>query len=530
MKVTMRTPKRLTLGVVVSAVIALLGAAPGRAEDYSHVRIVRLSFVEGTVTVQRPGMTDWSTAIANTPLQEGFKLSTGQDSFAEVEFENGSTGRLGQLSIIDFTQLALMPSGGKVNRMTLERGYATFNVRPEGEDVYEVKAGDATFKPDGKSEFRVDLEDGDLRVEVFTGRLESSSSLGSGTLVKNDVLNIAAKGDQPYEVTQGITKDDWDNWVEQRDTLQAQAGGGPAVAPGYSAQPGGLYGWNDLYNYGGWNFVPGYGYAWFPDVAYGWAPYTMGLWCWYPGFGYTWISSEPWGWLPYHYGAWDFAGGFGWFWIPGGFDTWSPVLVTWYQGPGWIGWAPNRPRPKPGGSPLISPGGWNCTRGQLCIARIRTRVVEEGRPVKIEGFKAVNLSATQGHIVAQPDLQPTRLAMMPGVPEPAPAASLAPHKGTPVQAPAGEFSTARSHGSAAPRVFTAPAPASNRVSSVFESGRVESGRSFGSSGFAPSSSRGGGASSVGGGGHSSGGSIGGGGGGGSHGSSGTSGGGGGGHH
>jgi len=119
MKVTMRTPKRAILIAVVCTVAAVLGTAPSRAEDYSHVRIVRLSFVEGTVTVQRPGMSEWSTVIANTPIEEGFKLSTGQASFAEIEFENGSTGRLGQLSIIDFDQLALAPSGGKVNRMTL---------------------------------------------------------------------------------------------------------------------------------------------------------------------------------------------------------------------------------------------------------------------------------------------------------------------------------------------------------------------------------------------------------------------------
>ena len=40
----------------------------------------------------------------NTPIQEGFALSTWPNSFAEVEFENGSTARLGELSKVDFTQ------------------------------------------------------------------------------------------------------------------------------------------------------------------------------------------------------------------------------------------------------------------------------------------------------------------------------------------------------------------------------------------------------------------------------------------
>ena len=34
--------------------IAALGIVPGWAQQYSHARVVRLSFVEGTVTVQRP--------------------------------------------------------------------------------------------------------------------------------------------------------------------------------------------------------------------------------------------------------------------------------------------------------------------------------------------------------------------------------------------------------------------------------------------------------------------------------------------
>src|SRR5579859_3118714 len=52
-------------------------AMPG---DYSHARIVRLSFVEGTVTLQRPDMADWAAAPVNTPIEEGFKLSTADKS------------------------------------------------------------------------------------------------------------------------------------------------------------------------------------------------------------------------------------------------------------------------------------------------------------------------------------------------------------------------------------------------------------------------------------------------------------------
>src|SRR5690349_14126689 len=101
------------------------------AEQYSHARVVRLSFAEGTVTMQRPDVSEWAKAIVNTPIQEGFKISTGENSYAEVEFENAmSTARLGQDSTIEFTQLALAPSGAKLNRLQFDGGYATFHLVP----------------------------------------------------------------------------------------------------------------------------------------------------------------------------------------------------------------------------------------------------------------------------------------------------------------------------------------------------------------------------------------------------------------
>jgi hypothetical protein len=165
------TTRRMILGVGVFLIGGVF-AAVARGQEYSHARIVRLSFVEGTVAVQRPDVGDWAEALVNTPIQEGFKVSTAEDGFAEVEFENISTARLGQLSLLEFTQLALTPSGDKINRLKLDQGYATFNFIPEGDDFYEVTAGDATLRPDGKSRFRLDMEDNLLLVKVFGGNLQ----------------------------------------------------------------------------------------------------------------------------------------------------------------------------------------------------------------------------------------------------------------------------------------------------------------------------------------------------------------------
>ena len=126
-------------------------------QGLSHVRVVRLSYVSGTVGVKRPASTEWAKAQVNTPIQEGFELSTSANSYAEVEFENGSTARLGEFSKVNFDQLAMDEDGNKLNRLTFEQGYATFHLLPEHHDAYSVKIAEATLTPNGKSEFRTTL-------------------------------------------------------------------------------------------------------------------------------------------------------------------------------------------------------------------------------------------------------------------------------------------------------------------------------------------------------------------------------------
>ena len=82
----------------------------------SHARVVRLSYASGTVMLKRPGSTGAEKAMLNTPIQEGFELSTAGSSYAEVEFENGSTARLGELS-----ELALPATGTKRQWQQTER-------------------------------------------------------------------------------------------------------------------------------------------------------------------------------------------------------------------------------------------------------------------------------------------------------------------------------------------------------------------------------------------------------------------------
>jgi hypothetical protein len=398
----------LAAAVLLAAVASV---STSRAQNYSHARIVRLSFVQGTVSVSRPGVAEWSQAPVNTPIQQGFKVATAANSFAEIEFENASTARLGEESELDFNELALAPSGAKINRMTMVAGYGTFDVIPETGDVYTVTAGQSVLRPSGRAIFRVDLNSTAERVEVFRGVVNVSSPYGSGQLTRNDVLQIDPTT-RAYVVTHGIKEDAWDRWVQKRDqVLLAERGHSvPAGFSSYASPYAGLYGWNELSYYGDWTDVPGYGFGWSPFASAGWMPFSYGQWAWYPGFGWTWVDYDPWGWLPFHYGNWAFISDFGWMWFPGDFGYWSPACVTWYQGNGWVGWSPGVVRTWKGSSGAV--GGRNFILG------VRTGTFRTGRA--INPADVLREPPQVGERVATPNLAPTLSAYLPGTATQAP--------------------------------------------------------------------------------------------------------------
>jgi uncharacterized protein DUF6600/FecR-like protein len=410
---------------VLGALVSLFLATPAWGQqEASHARVVRLSFVEGTVTVQRPDVSEWSSAPVNTPIQEGFKLSTAEDGYAEVEFENGSAARLGQTGLIEFDQLGLASSGGKINRMTLDQGYATFTFQAGPDDVNEVRVGDATIEvaPSSKARFRTDLQNGALRVEVFKGSVSVASPEGSQELDQDMVVEIRTGAEQAFVVNKGITKDAWDKWVDEREKALAASLSHPAPGLGPNDVNSVTYGWNDLNNYGNWAYIPGYGYGWYPAAGAGWVPYSYGRWSLYSGLGWVWISSEPWGWLPYHYGEWIFYPGIGWVWIPDDFSGWFGADVIWFEGPGWYGWYP-----QPIYLPPVNSGGntggriihgprapRGCQAGGACGVIVSKGVVERGLPVNSTSIIGSNVF--EGNPIRAQSLPSTPPALLPGSP------------------------------------------------------------------------------------------------------------------
>ncbi len=306
-----RTGNALSGIIAIAFVLASVGA---QAE--SHVRIIRLSYIDGTVQMDRATGQGLEKAILNTPVTEGVRLATGSDGLAEVEFENNSTVRLGENSEVRFTKLVVDDAGAKVNDIQLVRGTAYFDTKGSKDDIYRATVGDSVFAVHRDSQVRLSDETGNPKVSVLKGEVELENQTQAVKVHKKETLTVEPGVASGYEVAKGVDAGPLDRWNEERSAYQtAYSYNNTGVGPKMNG-----YGYSDLAYYGGWSDLPGIGYGWQPygvSSWAGWNPYTAGAWGFAPGLGYTWASAYPWGWLPYHYGSWSYVGNAGWFWVPG---------------------------------------------------------------------------------------------------------------------------------------------------------------------------------------------------------------------
>lgn len=397
--------------VLLALVCALVVFALPALGD-SQVRIVRLSFLDGAVQIDRNTGEGFEKAITNMPITQGVKLSTGEDGEAEVEFENGSTVRLAPDTRITFDQLSLRGDGGKVNLLTMQEGTAYFDIKVKDEDEFRVVYGGRDVQIAKSTHFRAEVANDHARLAVFKGELRLQGTADEVRVKKNETLTLDLDRTSEYQLAKGVEQGQYDWWDKEREDYHNQYAYN-SRQQGYADSPY-SYGWSDLNYYGSFINIPGYGYGWRPyGVGYGWDPFASGYWVWYPGFGYTWISPYPWGWMPYRYGSWRFFGGYGWAWVPGGWQTayYTPRVINpppSYRPPR----PPSNPRTTPVavGNPVPIPPHTPGARGRQDDDRLGGRPGRENRPVP----PARTAPGIGSGVVAKPSPSPGTQADRPG--------------------------------------------------------------------------------------------------------------------
>jgi hypothetical protein len=349
----MERPKQLRSAAMIAVVAVVLLTAlgmkaqgPQPAPDAQTPqtqdppgRVARLNYIDGSVSFQPAGGSDWVDATLNRPLVTGDNLWTDENSRAELHV--GSTAlRLGEK-----TGITLLEVSDHAVQIRLAMGSLIVNVRRiDAEDAYEIDTPNVAFVVTQPGDYRVDVSPDDYRtdVTVWRGRGEVTGGGSTYTIVADQCATFKGSDRLDYDISQTPGEDALGAWASERDRHEDDSDSAEYVSDN-------MTGYEDLGSYGDWSYVAEYGYVWRPvGLVPGWAPYRFGRWIWVAPWGWTWVADEPWGFAPYHYGRWAFAGNT-WVWVPGSRvvrPVYAPALVGWVGGPPSnrsVGWFPLAP-------------------------------------------------------------------------------------------------------------------------------------------------------------------------------------------
>jgi len=294
-------------------------------------RVARLSYFDGSVSMQPGGSGDWGAAARNRPMTIGDKLWVDKDGRAELQAGQASV-HLGAMTALSFLNL-----DQNITQMRLAEGSINFRVRELREgDQYEVDTPNAAFTVRQAGAFRIDVnENGDgTLITVIRGEGEVTASGKTYTVRSGELAEFnGTDGNVEYQSDRAPDADDFDNWAADRDRKEENS-----VSARYVSRD--TVGYSDLDDNGTWNDEPEYGHVWYPNqVSVGWAPYSYGYWNWVGPWGWTWVDYSPWGFAPFHYGRWHQFGS-RWGWCPGpygGYPVYGPAFVGFLGGRGGFG-------------------------------------------------------------------------------------------------------------------------------------------------------------------------------------------------
>ena len=324
----LKSTTRVVRGLILlAASTGLLGLALAQAQDDDPpLEAARLSYVNGSISIQQAGTDEWMQAAPNFPLAPGDRVFVDADSFGEIQIGQIYV-RLGantDLSVVSLSPYSIALGVGQgevhVHEMSMWPNQRLAINTPNGSMVTNHNA-----------EFRVDVYN-DQQSAVFSNYQGDVYVVGAGgfsqRLYDGSVLQLAGVNPVYPQWLEMNDPDSLDMWSQQRDQWIAQSLSAQYVN---AAMPG----IQELDAAGTWMPDSDFGPVWFPnDVPYGWEPYHYGHWMNRQPWGWVWIEDESWGYAPFHYGRWAIVNN-RWGWIPGPRDqrpVWSPALVVFAGG------------------------------------------------------------------------------------------------------------------------------------------------------------------------------------------------------
>src|SRR6266478_3829326 len=240
--------------VFLTLSLLVVVARPAFAYDDPPIRVARLNYVEGRVSFQPGGETDWAWATLNRPMTAGDSLWTGNGSRAEMHI--GSTAiRVGGQTSVSFLNL-----DDRTVQIQLNSGTINLRVRNlyRG-DVFEVDTPNLAFTV---------LRSGDYRITVDPQGSFTTITLrdGQGQITGGGQAFLVDGGSQvqvsgtdyiSYDIYDLPGRDTFDQWSYSRQLREERSRSARYVSPE-------LTGYEDLDRNGTWRTDPNYGPVWVP--------------------------------------------------------------------------------------------------------------------------------------------------------------------------------------------------------------------------------------------------------------------------
>ena len=271
----------------------------------SHVRIVRLSQAQGKVGMDRGAGHGVELAMQNMPIVEGLILGTAKDdSYAEVEFEDGSTMRLGPGSAIAFTQLVTRATGAKATTVRVDRGTVYVSRENTKADEFTLLAkGTKKIAVQASTHMRLELDGSKAEIAVFSGNAAVDASDAPQMVGKKQTLTLdGSDAEEPDELAKGVDEGPYDGWDKDAQQYHDRYAKGNSLLGGSvirrqrpellrRVRDGGRVR-NILAAVLCKRFVESLLHRHVGAVSRA---------------GYSWVSPYPWGWLPFHTGGWSYC-------------------------------------------------------------------------------------------------------------------------------------------------------------------------------------------------------------------------------
>src|SRR5580692_4517759 len=241
-----------TLALFTASLFAL--ATTARADDDPPGRVARLNYIQGSISFQPGGETDWVQANPNRPLTVGDNLWADRNSRGELHIGSSSI-RIGSETGITFLNL-----DDRTVQIQLAQGSMNVFVRRlDGGDAYEIDTPNLAFTLQRPGEYRVDV-DPNGNATTITVRSGEGDATGGGSeyhMDSGDRATFSGEDSLTYDGQQAGRRDDFDTWCASRDDREERSQSSRYVSRD-------VIGYDDLDDNGEWRNVPEYGYVWYP--------------------------------------------------------------------------------------------------------------------------------------------------------------------------------------------------------------------------------------------------------------------------